>query len=81
MTVKGLNNFLVAGRCISATHEAMSSTRVAPISGALGEAAGTAASLSARYGAGIRDISIEKLQEQLAAGGAILSDLFYRDKG
>lgn len=43
----GLGNVLVAGRCISADHQAMSSTRVIPISAATGEAAGRAAAVSA----------------------------------
>ena len=39
---------LVAGRCISTTHEALASTRLTPTVMTLGQAAGTAAALAAR---------------------------------
>ena len=40
LLVRGVDNLLVAGRCISATHEALASTRVIAPSMAQGEAAG-----------------------------------------
>lgn len=43
LTVKGIENLLVAGRCISVTHEALGSTRVMGTCMALGEQAGKAA--------------------------------------
>ncbi|MBT4817283.1 MAG: FAD-dependent oxidoreductase, partial [Lentisphaerae bacterium] len=63
----------VAGRAISATHEAMASTRVIPISMALGQAAGTAAALATRGGCELRDLDVDKLREALAADGARVS--------
>ena len=42
----GVDNLLVAGRCVSATHEAQASLRVMPQCFAMGEAAGVAASLA-----------------------------------
>ena len=43
ITVKGINNLLTAGRCISVSHEALGSTRVMGTCMALGEQAGLAA--------------------------------------
>ncbi|MFA6473015.1 MAG: FAD-dependent oxidoreductase [Candidatus Latescibacterota bacterium] len=42
---KGIDNLIVASRCISSTHEAHSSLRVMPIVWAIGQAGGTAAAL------------------------------------
>ncbi len=59
---QGLENVLVAGRCISADHQAMSSTRVIPIAAATGEAAGKAAAIAARRKIGLRDINPEEVK-------------------
>jgi len=64
--VEGL---IVAGRCISATHVAMSSMRVQATCYALGQAAGIAASLAVETGASVADISVPMLHERLAAQG------------
>ena len=47
---KGGENLLVAGRCVSATHEAQASIRIMPIVCCLGEAAGTAVSVAFNSG-------------------------------
>lgn len=62
LIAKGVTNLLVAGRGISATHEALSSTRVTPISGALGEAAGVAAALAAHNITSVKNVSIMDVQ-------------------
>jgi len=67
-----LDNVLVAGRCISATHEVEASTRVIPIGMALGEAAGTAAALSARQNTKPKSLNVRHLQEILVQQGAEL---------
>jgi hypothetical protein len=67
---RGIDNLLIAGRAISANHEAQASTRITPISMALGQAAGTAAALSAVKGVDPRNIHIGKLQERLRRDGA-----------
>ena len=48
--VKGIGNLLIAGRCISVTHEALGSTRVMGTCMALGEQAGKAAAYRVRNG-------------------------------
>lgn len=70
----GLDGVLVAGRCLSATHEAQGATRVMPPSFAMGEAAGTAAALSAQAGVSPRDVSIPALQRTLVEHGAWLGE-------
>ncbi len=69
---QGLNNLLVAGRCISADHTAAASTRVIPISAAQGQAAGTAAALATMAGLSTRDLDIAELQYVLRKQGAEL---------
>ncbi len=66
-------NLLVAGRAISATHEAQASTRVIPISMAEGEAAGTAAALCAAAGVSAGNVSMEELQRKLSGAGALIN--------
>ncbi|TVY10975.1 FAD-dependent oxidoreductase [Paenibacillus cremeus] len=60
-----LDNLLVAGRSISATHVAMSSMRVQATCYALGQAAGIAAALALEERSKIRDISIGELHAEL----------------
>ncbi|MCF7943601.1 MAG: FAD-dependent oxidoreductase, partial [Spirochaetia bacterium] len=69
---KGLNNVLVAGRSLSATHEALASVRVMAPCMAMGQAAGTAAAMALKEILPIRNISIPALQQQLRNQGAIL---------
>ncbi len=70
-----LDNLLVAGRSISATHEAMAATRVMPPAFAMGEAAGTAAAIAAEYRVRVRDVDIATLQDTLVRRGAYLGEL------
>jgi glycine/D-amino acid oxidase-like deaminating enzyme len=67
-----IDGLLVAGRCISGTHEALSSYRVMPISMATGQAAGVCAALSARHGIPPRRVSPADVQGELRRQGAIL---------
>ena len=67
-----MSNLLVAGRCVSADHDALASVRVMGPSLALGEAAGTAAALAARDGRAVADVDVRELQNGLVAGGALL---------
>ena len=63
---------LVAGRCLSADHEAHSSVRIMPICACLGEAAGVAAALCKRSGRITTKIDTAKLREMLLEKGAAL---------
>jgi hypothetical protein len=70
---KGADNLLVAGRCISATHDAQASTRVMPTSMAIGQAAGTAAALSLKnYIEKLPNLDIKLLQHTLIEQNVIL---------
>ena len=60
----------MAGKCISATHEAIAGTRVIPICIAQCEAAGTAAAIAVKANTTVREIDIPALQEQLVRQGA-----------
>ena len=67
-----IDNLLVAGRCVSATHEAMGAVRVQPICMAMGQAAGTAAAICANSGVTPTKLSVPELQHNLMAQGVIL---------
>jgi hypothetical protein len=68
-----IDNLLVAGRCISGTHEAHSSYRVMPVSMATGQAAGICAALSVKTQRIPRRIPIEEVQQELNRQGANLN--------
>lgn len=69
---KEYDNLLVAGRCISATHEAQASVRIMPICCCLGEAAGTAAAIAFNSGKNAHTVDIKAVQNKLTANGAVL---------
>lgn len=63
---------LVAGRCISTTHEALASTRLTPTVMTLGQAAGTAAAIACESGVPPSRIDTERLRAQLLRDGVLL---------
>jgi hypothetical protein len=67
-----IDNLLIAGRCISATHVAQASTRVIAQALAMGEAAGIIASQSVDSKTIPREISPGDIQEELKRHSAIL---------
>ena len=67
-----VKNLLVAGRCISTTHEAMSAIRVMAPCMAMGEAAGRAAKMAVRDGVQPAAVDVQKLQQELIEKGAYL---------
>jgi hypothetical protein len=71
---QGLDGLLLAGRCISATHEALAAIRVMPPAFAMGQAAGTAAAMAVRAGVPPRRVDVGALQRALLAQGAYLGE-------
>lgn len=69
---KGINNLLVAGRCISSTHEAQASYRIMPFCAELGQAAGTAAAVAVEDKTTIRELDITKVQQILRENGFVI---------
>jgi hypothetical protein len=65
-------NLLVAGRCLSATHDAHASVRSMAQCMGMGQAAGIAASLAVENQCRPIDINVETLQQKLRGYGAIL---------
>lgn len=65
---------IVAGRCISGTHEAHSSYRVMPIAMATGQAAGICAALASRANIVPRDVAPRDVQQELVRQGGDLGD-------
>ena len=60
---KNIENLLFAGRNISASHIAFSSTRVMGTIGVIGQAVGTTAAICVRYGLAPREAAREKIGE------------------
>ena len=69
---KEYDNLLVAGRCISTTHEAQASIRIMPICACLGEAAGTAVSVAHKSGKTAHSVDINEVRKKLIENGAAL---------
>ena len=69
---RGVDDLLVAGRCLSASFEAQSSVRIQPNCRAMGQAAGLAAVLSLRQGVAPRALDGLALRAALRARGANL---------
>jgi len=72
LTPRGLDNVLVAGRCVSTDRPVQGSLRVMPGCFITGQAAGVAAALAAERGLRSRDIAIPELQQRLRRLGAYL---------
>jgi hypothetical protein len=67
-----VDGLLVAGRCLSADHDAHASVRVMAQCMAMGQAVGVAAAIATRQGGGVRDVPITQLQTRLREMGAVL---------
>jgi FAD dependent oxidoreductase len=64
--------FLVAGRCLSAEHEAMASARVTAQCFSYGQAIGMAAAMSLQNGTSPRQLQVSDLREALRKDGAVI---------
>jgi len=71
---QGIENLLVAGRCLSADRAVQGAARVMPFCFAMGEAAGLAAALAAQGSGRAREVNVADLQSGLRAQGAWLED-------
>jgi len=69
-----VEQLLVAGRALSATHEALGAVRVMPPAMATGEAAGTAAAIAVADGVLPRRVPVSTLQARLVRQGAYLGE-------
>lgn len=69
---QGVDNLLVAGRCLSATHHAFGSVRVMATAMATGQGAGTAAALAVRNGQVSRDVDVAAVRQTLLTQGQYL---------
>lgn len=67
-----VENLLVAGRCHSATSEALASSRLTATAAGMGQAAGIAAALAARADRCVQAVDVADLQRRLVSQGAIL---------
>lgn len=65
---KNIENLVFAGRNISATHAAMSSSRVMATCGIMGQAIGTAAAMAIKENKTLKQINITALQQRLMDG-------------
>lgn len=63
---------LVAGRCISTTHEALASTRLTPTVMTLGQAAGTASAIASARNIRVGEVDPGELRAQLVADGVLV---------
>ena len=65
MISKNIGNLVFAGRNISVTHAALSSSRVMATCSILGQALGTAVAMAVKDGISVEDVNIEALQQKL----------------
>jgi len=66
-------NLIIAGRCISADHNAFSAIRVSPIAMAIGQAAGAAAAVAIQSNTAIYKVDIPTVQDALQSQDARLN--------
>ncbi|MDO4741112.1 MAG: FAD-dependent oxidoreductase [Eubacteriales bacterium] len=72
LVASGVEQLLVAGRCVSADSTAAGAIRVMPPCMAMGQAAGTAAALAVKENTTVRRVDVQELRETLRLRGAYL---------
>ena len=72
LTPLGMNNLLVAGRCISSTHEAQASYRIMPFCAEIGQAAGCAAAVAKKNAKSVREIDVSEVRNILRQEGFVI---------
>ncbi len=77
---QGLQNLVVAGRCISATQYAQGATRNHAPCLVTGEAAGVAASIAVKRNCSIPELDVKQVQQILLANNVFLGDAFSPSK-
>ena len=68
----GIDNILVAGRCVSSTQAGHGAIRIMPACAAMGQAAGVAAAISLDTDTSPKDIDINILRNELKKQGALV---------
>ena len=69
---QGVDNLLVAGRCISSDHGAQASYRIMPVVCCIGEAAGSAIGLAVKHNSKVRKVDVKELQSVLRENHAYI---------
>lgn len=69
-----LGSLLVAGRCLSCTHEALEPLREIHVCWVMGQAAGTAAAMSVQRGCEPRELPVAELQARLRAANVAFAE-------
>jgi hypothetical protein len=77
---KEIDNVLVAGRCISATHLAIGSTRVMATCMGIGQGVGTAVAIACKNNSNVREVDFKYLRETLIKQGQYLLNENLDDK-
>ena len=72
LTPRGMDNLLVAGRCVSADAMVHGSIRVMPGCFITGQAAGMAAAMAGRQSLSVHSVDVKNLQQRLKEYGAFL---------
>jgi hypothetical protein len=70
---QGVDNLIVAGRCLSSAWEALGILRIMPACMATGQAAGTAAAMASKSAGVMRSVDTTALRASLRSQAAILS--------
>lgn len=74
LITRELDNLIVTGRCLSATHEACAAVRVTPVLMAISQGAGTAAAQAVTEKTAVNTLAVAKLRETLKNDGVFLEE-------